>query len=414
VDPAGGIIAGHGRVLAARKLGIAKVPVMVARDWTEAQRKAYVLADNQLALDASWDPDTLRLELGEIEGLGFDLSLTGFSPDELTAFRIDPSAGLTDPDEAPEPPANPVTVLGDVWVLGDHRIICGDSTDAATVAAVLAGAKPHLMVTDPPYGVEYDAGWRDKWAKKYPSMGMGDRKDTAKGAVANDDRADWGEAWALFPGDVIYCWHAGLRSGPVFASLENAGFEIRAQIIWVKQHSAFGRGHYHFQHEPCWYAVRKGGNGHWAGDRKQTTRWDIDKPQKSETGHSTQKPVECMKRPIENNSKPGDAVYEPFSGSGTTIIAGQITGRRVFAIELSPAYVDVAVHRWQSFAGKEAILEATGETFAATAAVRGISQNAAPRAAPKAHNPTPKTKHTPAPTSQQDPSHIDDTTRIPA
>lgn len=189
------------------------------------------------------------------------------------------------------------------------------------------------------------------------------------GLVLNDDRADWREAWALFPGDVAYVWHADLHVSSVQTSLEASGFAIRSQLIWVKDCFALSRGDYHWQHEPCWYAVRKGKTGHYVGGRKQTTVWGIDKPQKSETGHSTQKPVECMKRPIENNSSPGQAVYEPFSGSGTTIIACEMTGRCCYAIELSPAYVDVAVKRWQDFTGQKAVHAVTGQPFGAPLAV---------------------------------------------
>ena len=357
-------------MLAAKSLGIDDVPCMVARGWTEAQRKAYVLADNQLALNAGWDEAALKLEFGDLQELGFDLSLAGFSLGEIAAITADKTEGLTDPDDVPEP-VEPVSVLGDVWVLGSHRIICGDSTDAVVVKKLLGDAAPHLMVTDPPYGVVYDANWRNEAARN--SEGMGNRAigAGAVGKVLNDDRADWREAWALFPGDVAYIWHAGRYASIVDASLTAADFEIRCQIIWAKQQFAIGRGDYHWKHEPCWYAVRKGRTGHWAGDRKQTTVWDIPKPQKSETGHSTQKPVECMKRPIENNSQPGDAVYEPFSGSGTTIIAGEMTGRHVYAIELSPAYVDVAVRRWEAFTGHAATHAETGKTFAETANARG-------------------------------------------
>ena len=215
------------------------------------------------------------------------------------------------------------------------------------------------MVTDPPYGVEYDADWRNK-ATRADGSPIG---ASALGEVLNDDRADWREAWALFPGDVAYVWHAGSRSHVVADSLVACGFNLYSLIVWGKNTLVIGRGHYHPKHEPCWYAVRKGKTGHWQGDRKQTTLWEIDKPQKSETGHSTQKPIECMKRPIENNSKPGDGVYEPFSGSGTTIIAAEQTGRRCYAMELSPNYVDVAVRRWQNFTGKRAVLESTGHPF---------------------------------------------------
>ena len=273
---------------------------------------------------------------------------------------------MTDADEVPDVPVDPTSRLGDVWLIGSHRIVCGDSTDASVVDKALNGVKPHLMVTDPPYGVVYDADWRNKAMRSDGSPIAG----RATGKVLNDDRADWSEAWALFPGDVAYVWHAGLFAGSVADSLTSSGFTLRSQIIWAKSNFVIGRGDYHWHHEPCWYAVKKGATGHYAGDRKQTTLWQIPKPSKSETGHSTQKPVECMKRPIENNSSPGQAVYEPFSGSGTTIIAGEMTGRSVHAVELNPAYVDVAVTRWQAFAGKQATLEGDGRTFEQIAAER--------------------------------------------
>jgi DNA modification methylase len=238
------------------------------------------------------------------------------------------------------------------------------------VALLLGDVKPHLMVTDPPYGVEYDANWRNEAFRADGSPANG----RAIGKVKNDDRADWREAWALFPGEVAYVWHApGELQLSVADSLRASGFELRTHIIWAKNSLVIGRGHYHMQHEPCWYAVRKGGTGHWQGDRTQSTLWAIDKPKKSETGHSTQKPVECMRKPIENNSAPGDAVYEPFSGSGTTIIAGEQTGRRVYAVELNPPYVDLACVRWQTFTGKTATLDGDGRTFAEIAAERATA-----------------------------------------
>jgi DNA modification methylase len=367
IDEAGGIIAGHGRVMAARKLKIEEVPCIVATGWTDAQKRAYVLADNQLAVNAGWDMDLLKVEIGELKTEGFEIGLMGFDAGFLDTLMADPGTdGLTDPDEVPETPLNPVTVTGDVWQLGRHRLLCGDSTVATDVDKVLMGVRPLLMVTDPPYGVEYDANWRnDALAGKPRADGKIGGGASAVGKVQNDDKADWREAWALFPGDVCYIWHAGNMAHTVADSLLASGFGIRAQIIWAKSQFVIGRGHYHPHHEPCWYAVRdrQGATGHWAGDRKQSTLWQIDKPRKSETGHSTQKPVECMKRPIENNSTPGQAVYEPFSGSGTTIIAAEMTGRQCFAIELAPEYVDVAVKRWQAFTGKDATLDGTDRTF---------------------------------------------------
>lgn len=363
VDDKNSIIAGHGRLMAADKLGLKDVPVMVATGWTEAQKKAYILADNQLALNAGWDVELLKVELQELDGLDFDLDLIGFGEDFLADMLIDGNEGLTDPDEIPDLQDEVVSKSGDVWILDKHRIVCGDSTDANTVDKCLNGVEPHLMVTDPPYGVEYDANWRNN-AKRADGSSIG---ASAVGVVENDDKADWREAWALFPGDVAYVWHADRMVSTVADSLAHCGFEMRSLIVWSKSQFVIGRGDYHPQHEPCWYAVRKNRKGHYSGDRKQSTIWNIDKPRKSETGHSTQKPVECMKRAIVNNSSPGQAVYEPFSGSGTTIIACEMEGRICHAIELNPAYVDLAIRRWQEFSGHDAILEGDGRCFAEVA-----------------------------------------------
>jgi len=359
IDEDGGIIAGHGRVMAARKLGIKQIPTMTATGWSHAQKQAYVLADNQLPQNAEWDLDLLSVEMKDLGAEGFDLSLVGFGDDMLANMLVEETVGLTDEDAVPDVPDDPVTVEGDVWLLGNHRLMCGDSTVATSVEHLLNGVAPHLMVTDPPYGVEYDANWRNE-VDRANGKKIG---ATALAPVHNDDNADWSEVWALFPGDVAYVWHAGNKAHIVAESLMANDLNIRAQIIWSKNNMVIGRGDYHPKHEPCWYAVRKNKKGHYSGGRKQTTVWEIDKPLKSETGHSTQKPVECMKRPIENNSSPGQAVYEPFSGSGTTIIAGEMTGRSIYAMELSPAYVDVAVKRWQDFTGQQAKLEESGETF---------------------------------------------------
>ena len=360
VDGDNGIIAGHGRLLAASKLGMSLVPVIELAGLTEAQKRAYVIADNKLALNAGWDGELLALEFGDLSELGFDLALTGFGADEIAALSSPATTGLTDPDDIPEAPELPVTVAGDVWLMGNHRLICGDSTNAADVDKVLAGVKPHLMVTDPPYGVSYDPAWREK---------LGTGAALAKGQVLNDDRADWRQAWELFPGDVTYVWHGALHAGIVAESLQAAGFAIRSQIVWDKTRLVIGRGDYHWQHEPCWYAVRSGRKGHWAGDRKQTTVWAIAH-RKSNSGHGTEKPVECMRRPIENNSSPGQAIYEPFCGSGSTIIAAETTGRSCHAVELNPGYVDVTVKRWQDFTGKPAVLDGTTRRFGEIAAER--------------------------------------------
>ncbi|MDQ7831363.1 MAG: DNA modification methylase [Desulfovibrionaceae bacterium] len=345
----GTVVDGHLRLKAARKLGLTEVPVALADELTDVQVKAFRLLANRSANWAAWDEDLLALELEELQAMAFDVSLTGFDLGEIDSLLAKPTTeGLTDPDEVPETPEEPVSKPGDVWILGRHRLMCGDSTSANDVDRLLTGVRPHLMVTDPPYGVEYDPAWRND--------ALSGQKTKRTGAVLNDDRADWREAWALFPGDVAYVWHGALHAATVTESLVACGFGIRSQIIWAKERLVLSRGHYHWMHEPCWYAVK--GKAHWSGDRKQVTVWNIaSKGQDADTIHGTQKPVECMKRPMENNSSPGQAVYEPFSGSGTTIIAAEITGRACLAMELNPAYVDVAVKRWEDFTGEKAVLE---------------------------------------------------------
>ena len=354
------IIAGHGRLLAAQKLGMDTVPVIILDHLSDAQRRALVIADNKLAENAGWDEELLRTELAALDDMEFDLDLMGFSDEELDGLLgdpEDPALGETEgEDDVPETPEDPVSRPGDLWLLGKHRLLCGDATVATDVERVLNGTQPLLMVTDPPYGVEYDPGWRNQ---------AGAAKTKRTGKVLNDDRADWREAWSLFPGDVAYVWHGALHATTVAESLEVAGFNVRSQIIWAKDRLVLSRGDYHWQHEPCWYAVKKTGKGHWAGDRKQTTLWQIaNKDQDAETVHGTQKPVECMRRPILNNSSPGQAIYEPFMGSGTTLIAAETTGRVCHGIELNPVYVDVAVQRWQQFTGQDAVLDGTSQTFA--------------------------------------------------
>ena len=361
----GELIAGHGRVLAATMLGLKEVPVIRLGHLDEAERRAYRIADNKLTELCDWDEAMLRDEIAGLLAEDFDLSLLGITDEDLDALLQDPDVGdgaTEGEDDIPEPPEDPVSRPGDLWLLGKHRLLCGDATVATDVERVLNGTQPLLMVTDPPYGVKYDPAWRNK-------TGASATKRTGK--VLNDDRADWREAWALFSGDVAYVWHGALHATTVAESLEAAGFNVRSQIIWAKDRLVLSRGDYHWQHEPCWYAVKKTGKGHWAGDRKQTTLWQISgKDQDADTVHGTQKPVECMRRPILNNSSPGQAVYEPFMGSGTTLIAAETTGRVCYGIELNPTYVDVAVQRWQQFTRLDAVLAETGETFAALKAAR--------------------------------------------
>ncbi len=362
VDAEGVLIVGHTRLLAAKQLGMTEVPVLVAAHLTPGQVKAYRLMDNRSHQETDWDMELLGPEFGDLKALNFDLSLTGFESNEIDVLTLDPVGDAA--DECPELPENPVSQLGDLWLLGPHRVLCGDSTNATDVTILLAGAlQPFLMVTDPPYGVEYDPTWRDG------KGGFSTAAVKQRGKVMNDDRADWTEAYALFPGSVAYVWHASLCSIEVGTSVLAAGFGIRGIIIWRKQQPLFGQGHYHWQHEPCWYAVRKGQTAHWHGDRKQSTVWDIQNlnPTGNRNGervrHGTQKPVECMRRPVLNHTQRGEAVYDPFLGSGTTLIAAELTERVCYGLELDPKYVDVIVQRWEKQSGKEATLDGHGATF---------------------------------------------------
>jgi DNA modification methylase len=364
VDDAGVLIAGHGRVLAARRLGLDAVPAIRLSHLTETQARAYRIADNQIALNSGWDETLLAEELRALRTEDVDLGLLGFDQETLdrlldeTGFEADEAAAEAADQPAPAPPVVPVTRPGNLWVLGRHRLLCGDATSAADVARLLNGARPHLMVTDPPYGVDYDPAWRNE---------AGISTTLRTGRVANDDRADWREAWVLFPGDVAYVWHAGVHARTVIESLEAAGFAIRSQIVWAKPRLVLGRGDYHWQHEPCFYVVRKGATGHWQGARDQTTLWQIamvGAEDDAETVHGTQKPLECMRRPIVNNSAPGEAVYDPFLGSGTTLIATELTGRVCLAMEIDPRYCDVTIERWQRLTGSAAILDGDGRCFA--------------------------------------------------
>lgn len=346
IDADSNVIAGHGRIQAAEQLGLNEVPTIALADLTPTQARAYVIADNRLALSAGWDNDLLRVELSELKLGDFDLSLLGFDDKELVAL-LKPLTGSE--DEVPEPPAVPVAQRGNIYKLGRHRLMCGDATDKADVERLLAGITPLLMVTDPPYGVEYDANWRNEAAAK----GQLSYAASRVGKVQNDNRADWSEAWALFPGDVVYCWCAAgdlmVTSGQALIA---SGFQIRASLIWKKPNFPISRGHYTFQHEPCWYAVRKGRTAHWQGDHTQSTVWEASLDKNVEGGHSTQKPVAVMERPIKNHDS--DYVYDPFCGTGTTIIAAERQNRACYAMDIDPQWIDVAVKRWEKYTGGKA------------------------------------------------------------
>jgi DNA modification methylase len=357
VDERGVLIAGHGRILGAKRLGLKQVPVIRLGHLTDAQARAFRLADNRIALNAGWDDALLAAELDRLKEDGVNLELLGFAEDELDRLfdDLNRDGAAEGEDEFSEPPAQAVTRPGDLWLLGPHRLLCGDATVATDVDRLLDSAQPHLMVTDPPYGVEYDPNWR---------VESGVSSTARPGKVNNDDRADWREAWALFPGEVAYVWHSGVHARTVAESLEGCGFVVRTQIIWAKPRLVLGRGDYHWQHEPCFYAVRKGATGHWQGARDQSTLWTIGTGEHDDaTEHGTQKPVECMRRPIVNNSARGDLVYEPFAGSGSTLIAADSVGRVCLGIEIDPRYCDVIIERWQRHAQGKATLADDGRTF---------------------------------------------------
>lgn len=345
------LLAGHGRLEALRKLGVTEAEV-VEVDIAGAEAKALAVALNRTAELADWDVDKL---IGLVQGdPDTDWDALGFSEKELQALVAKRGAGV-DPDDIPELTGPVETQVGDLWRCGAHRVICGDATDAATVAQLFGQDRPFLMVTDPPYGVEYDAAWRAEQA-----VGSGHRI----GKVENDDRADWGAAWALFPGDVAYVWHAGVFADVVALSLIVHDFEIRAGIVWKKQSFVLSRGAYHWGHEPVWAAVRKGRDARFTAQFPSTI-WEIanassagGQQDDADTAHSTQKPVACMERPILNHGAPGDFVYDPFLGSGTTMIAAERTGRRALCVEISPHYVEMAVRRWEALTGQKAQREA--------------------------------------------------------
>jgi len=353
------VVDGHLRWKAALKLGIQEVPVILCDEWSEAQVKAFRLLVNRSVNWADWDVELVALEMAELKGLDFDLNLTGFDAIEIDEFRFGDPERLE--ESFPETPNEVITRPGELWLCGPHRVLCGDATSPEVVARLVGLAPPKLMVTDPPYGVSLDPTWRER-------AGLG--RVRQRGVVANDDRAEWSQAYRLFAGDVAYVWHAGVHAAEVAAGLASAGLRIRAQIIWGKQHFALSRGDYHWQHEPCWYAVREGQPSNWCGDRTQSTLWQVENlnpfggsHEEEATGHGTQKPVELMRRPILNHTVRGDVVYDPFLGSGTTLIAAEVTERVCYGLDIDLGYVDLTVARWQKLTGKPAVLEGDGRSF---------------------------------------------------
>ena len=362
VDETGGIIAGHGRTLAAQRLQMTEVPVMVAKGWSEAKKRAYILADNKLALNAGWDNEMLALELGEIGELGFDLDLTGFTADEIAALTPEQIApGLTDEDAVPDVPEQPVTVLGDVWLLGKHRLMCGDSTSIDDGEKLMGGLLADLVFTDPPYNVAYSG-----------------RGANNLGTIKNDDMSE--EDFEQFCRDIfstynvimkplacIYVCHPDSASAPKIAFEKTFAeqFKKSSTIIWMKKSAGMGWQDYRAQHEPILYGWKEGKGSHFnAGDRTKTSVWKIGRDAQSSYVHPTQKPVCLPEEAIMNSSKGSDCVVDLFGGSGSTLIACEKTGRINRSMELDPKYCDVIVKRWQDFTGKIATHAETGQPFA--------------------------------------------------
>ena len=356
IDETGSIIAGHGRVMAARKLAIADVPSIRLTHLTEAQKKAYVIADNKLALNAGWDDEMLAVELTDLKDMGFDLDLTGFSTDEIEALLAPTGTeGLTDEDAVPEVPEAPVTVLGDVWLLGKHRVMCGDSTSIDAVGRLMGGGGADMLLTDPPYNVEYTGKTKDALKIKNDSMGDDDFRQFLRDAFVSADSV-------MKSGSVFYIWHADSEGYNFRGATHDAGWKVRQCLIWKKQTLVMGRQDYHWKHEPCLYGWKEGAGHLWAADRKQTTILEFDKPSRNGE-HPTMKPVGLFEYQMLNNTKGGDIVLDLFGGSGTTIIAAEKNGRYGYLMELDPKYCDVIVQRWQEFTGQTATLESNGKPF---------------------------------------------------
>jgi DNA modification methylase len=360
VDEENTIIAGHGRIMAAQKLGMVEVPTITLAGLTESQRKAYIIADNRLALNAGWDDEMLRLEIADLKEADFDLDLLGFEDDEIAALEVEVVEGQTDPDEVPEPPSDPVTVLGDIWTLGNHRLMCGDSTSIDALQILCTGQLVDMWLTDPPYNVAYEGG--NGLTIKNDDMEDSKFREFLRDAYVAADAV-------MKPGAVFYIWHADLEGYNFRGAARDANWKVRQCLIWNKSSLVMGRQDYHWKHEPCLYGWKEGSSHLWATDRKQTTILEFEKPSKN-GDHPTMKPVALFEYQILNNSKGGDLVLDSFGGSGTTIIASEKNGRNARLMELDPKYNDVIIKRWQDFTGKKAVHE-SGKTFDEMAASRG-------------------------------------------
>ena len=361
IDGENCIVAGHGRTLAARKLGLEEVPCIELKNLTETQKRAYILADNRLALDAGWDNEMLALELGDLKDAGVDLELTGFSDEELDELLATPTDSTDgSEDEAPEPQEAPVSKRGDVWILGAHRVMCGDSCSADDIAKLFGntgGGTPtvSLYLTDPPYNIAYEGRTKDALTIQNDNMEDGQFRQFLVDAFSMADTV-------MKPGAVFYIWHADSEGFNFRGACCDVGWPIRECLIWAKNMFVMGRQDYQWRHEPCLYGWKEGAAHKWYSDRSQSTVLEFDKPTRNGV-HPTMKPVELFRYLIENSSKKGDVVFDSFGGSGTTLIASEETGRVARLMELDPRYVDVIVKRWQEMTGKEATLEETGATF---------------------------------------------------
>jgi DNA modification methylase len=365
VDGENGIIAGHGRVLAARKLGLEQIPVIELAHMSDAQRRAYVLADNQLALNAGWDEALLRLELADLSELGFDLGLIGFAEGELERLLAgEGRTGLTDDDDAPALSEQAITRPGDLWVLGEHRVLCGDATVPADVERVLDGQLADMTFTDPPYNVDYANSPKDKLRGKHRP-------------ILNDDLGSGFEAFLydaclnilqVTKGAVYVCMSSS-ELDTLQRAFRAAGGRWSTFIIWAKNTFTLGRADYQRQYEPILYGWQDGADHYWCGARDQGDVWFIDKPARNDL-HPTMKPVALVERAIRNSSKSRDIVLDPFGGSGSTLIACEKTGRQARLIELDPKYIDTVILRWQEFSGRAATLNGHGQTYHDIAAER--------------------------------------------
>lgn len=354
----GSVVDGHLRLKAAQKLGLKEVPVALADELTDAQVKAFRLLANKSANWAEWDDELLKLELEELKGLDYDLQLTGFDSvelDDVFASATGGTEGLTDADDCPEVQETPVTKEGDVWLLGKHRLMCGDSTSIDHLEKLCVGQLVDMWLTDPPYNVSYTGKTKDALTIKNDKMANGDFRQFLRDAYSAADVV-------LKPGAVFYIWHADIEGYNFRGAASDVGWTVRQCLIWEKQSMVLGHQDYQWQHEPCLYGWKDGASHLWASDKKQTTILKFNRPSRSEQ-HPTMKPVDLFAYQLCNNTKGGDVVLDSFGGSGTTLIAAEKNGRVARLMELDSKYCDVIVRRWQDFTGQKATLESNGRTF---------------------------------------------------